>query len=331
MILLLGATGYIGQAFASALRRREQCFIPLSKGAFDYTRFEFLFDYLRKIKPEFVINAVDYAALPDGDAVESDRMEMLQANTLLPQTVARACGMTNTPWGQISSGSIYSGAKVLNNKNLRVEKDLTHHALRKAFDSHPENFFGFTEFDEPNCSFNAAPCSFYSGTRALAEESIRGYSQNYIWRLRLPFNEQDQPANFLSRLQVSPSPCVAINSLSHLEDCVGACLELWERRASFGIYNVTNPGAVDTDRVLEMIRRIRKPTPRLQIYINGRHRHNGESTWPECNCILDSSKLARAGVRLRPVKDALEACLEKWQLRTNQTPSDHGLPAAELP
>jgi len=57
MILLLGATGYIGQAFARALRRRKDSFIPLSRNAFDYTRFEFLFDYVRKIGPDLVINA----------------------------------------------------------------------------------------------------------------------------------------------------------------------------------------------------------------------------------------------------------------------------------
>ena len=329
MILLLGASGYIGQAFATALRQREQCFIPLSREAFDYTRFEFLFDYLRKLKPEFVINAVDYPEVFNGGASEADRMEMLQANTLLPQTVSRACGMTNTPWGQVSSGSIYSGAKVFHNQNLRVERDLTLPALRKSFVSYPEKFLGFTEFDQPNFSFNCAPCSFYSGTRALAEESIRNQTDNYIWRLRLPFNERDEPSNFLSQVQGSDHCCGAINSLSHLEDCVGACLELLERRAPFGIYNVTNPGAVDSDQIFQMVRRIRKLAPRLQVYMNGGDRTCGNSKWPECNCILDTSKLFRAGIKLRHVRDALESSLEKWQTRSLGEAKDFGLSASE--
>jgi dTDP-4-dehydrorhamnose reductase len=329
MILLLGADGYLGQAFACALRQREQCFIPLSRGAFDYTRFEFLFDYIRKIKPAFVINAVDCPPISEVAGAESDRMEMLRANTLLPQTVARACGMTNTPWGQVSSGSVYAGAKVLHNQCLRIEKDLTQPTLRKAFESHPEIFFGFKEGDEPNCSFNTAPCSFYSGTRALAEDSIRHHRQNYIWRLRLPFNEKDQPSNFLSQLQHSPFAGGAINSLSHLEDCVAACLELWERQAPFGIYHVTNPGAVDTDQIVEMVRRIRKPAPHLQIYVNGRNRRNGDPVWPEGNCVLDTSKLFRAGVKLRPVQEALEASLQKWQPRAIVASEEPGLSVSE--
>jgi UDP-glucose 4,6-dehydratase len=316
MILLLGATGYIGQAFANALRQREQCFIPLCEDAFDYTRFEFLFDYLRKIRPEFVINATDYAEVPNIRS-ELDRLEMLQANTLLPQIVSRACGMTNTAWGQISSGSIYSGAKLLENERLRVEKDLTRHELRELFDTQPESFVGFSELDEPNCSFRFAPCSFYSGTKALAEESIRNQSQNYIWRVRLPFNGQDEPGNFLSQLQDSSNIGSGFNSLSHLDECVAACLELWERQAPFGIYNVTNPGAVSTEKVIGMVQRILKPARLPEVCVDGRNAFGSPPRWPEPNCILDTTKLHRTGIKLRPVHEALEKALEKWQTRSS--------------
>ena len=57
MILLLGATGYIGQAFAKELQRRKCQFTPLTRKAFDYTNFDTLFDYLRRTKPAFLINA----------------------------------------------------------------------------------------------------------------------------------------------------------------------------------------------------------------------------------------------------------------------------------
>jgi len=324
MILLLGATGHIGKAFASALRQREQCFIPLSSEAFDYTRFEFLFDYLRKIRPEFVINATDHADPSNGSTGEIDRLEMLRANTLLPQTVARACGITNIPWGQVSSGSIYSGAKVREREKPRVERDLTRQALRELFGLHPESFFGFTELDEPNCCFNATPCSFYSGTRALAEESIRHQTQNYIWRLRLPFNAVDEPGNFISQLRDSPSICGAINSLSHLDDCVGGCLELWERRTPFGIYNVTNPGAITTQEVIGLINRILKPARPLQLYVDVWNSLGSFAPWPQPNCILDTSKLRRAGVKLRHVREALHQSLTAWQKRALAPSHDVG-------
>src|SRR6266850_6509289 len=80
MILLLGATGYVGQAFARALRSRKDSFIPLSRSAFDYTRFEFLFDYIRKVGPELVINAdeVNDGMMEQGDGGAVRKNGMLE-------------------------------------------------------------------------------------------------------------------------------------------------------------------------------------------------------------------------------------------------------------
>jgi dTDP-4-dehydrorhamnose reductase len=67
MIVLLGSSGYFGRAFAAELRRRGQSFIPLTRTAFDYTRFDYLFDYLRTMKPVFLINAAGYCCRPEED------------------------------------------------------------------------------------------------------------------------------------------------------------------------------------------------------------------------------------------------------------------------
>src|SRR5947207_2244468 len=144
MILLLGATGYIGQAFAQELRRRGQPFVPLARKALDYTRFDILFDYVRKTRPEFVINAAGATGKPNVDACETDRAETFHGNALFPQTVARVCLMTNTPWGHVSSGCIYSGAKVQQNSDVRIERDLNAAGIRQLFERHPEQFHGFT-------------------------------------------------------------------------------------------------------------------------------------------------------------------------------------------
>lgn len=61
---------------------------------------------------------------------------MLQTNTILPQTIARVCFATNTPLGHVSSGSIYSGAKIVENGGFRVEEDLGLPAARALFASH---------------------------------------------------------------------------------------------------------------------------------------------------------------------------------------------------
>jgi dTDP-4-dehydrorhamnose reductase len=308
MILLLGASGYIGRAFASELRRRGHSFIPLTRRAFDYTRFDFLFDYLRTIRPAFLINAAGYGGNLNGQLAEGEREKMMAANAILPQMIARVCLMTKTPWGHVSSGTIYSGAKVQNNDSFTVERDLSRADLLELFETHPEKFRGFTELDEPNFSFHAAPCNFFSGTKALAEEAIRDLGQSYLWRLRLPFNERDEPCNWLYRMQTEPDISNNINSLSHLEDCVKACLDVWEMRAPFGVYNVVNPGAITTRRMFEEMQRALKIEARAAALSGQKPRA------PQSNCILDPGKLLKTGVKLRPVTEAIEDCLDRLRL-----------------
>ena len=313
MILLLGATGYIGQAFATELRRRGQVFVPLTRKALDYTDFNILFDYVRRAKPQFVINAAGYTGFPNVDACESAQAETLQGNVLFPQTVGRVCTMTETPWGHVSSGCIYSGAKVLQNGHTKIERDLGLPRLQKLFSSNPERFYGFTEYDEPNFSFRSPPCSFYSGTKALAEESLHDLGRCYIWRLRIPFDEFDHPRNYLSKIQSYPKVYNNLNSLSHRGDFVRACLDLWERRAPTGVYNVTNPGAVSTEEVVELLQRILKPGRNFEFWKNDTEFYQFAARAPRSNCILDVSKLLNAGVKLRPVHEALTSALQRWQ------------------
>jgi dTDP-4-dehydrorhamnose reductase len=319
MILLLGASGYIGQAFARELRRRETSFLPLSRRALDYTRFELLFDQLRRTRPELVINAAGHAGKPDEADCEPGRMEAFQANTILPQAVLRACQLTNTPLGHVSSGSIYAGAKVWENGETRVERDLTRPEIRRAFEADPEKFRGFTELDEPNFCFRSPPCNFYSGTKALGEEAIREDANSYIWRLRMPFNEREEPGNLLARLPGLRRLHDGVNSLSHLDDCVRACLDLWENRAPFGIYNVTNPGAITTRQVLEIINQIVQPGRHLEEQVG---ELPGEETGAlQSHCILDVTKLLRSGVKLRSVQAALEDSLANWRPVSRMAPA----------
>ena len=300
MILLLGASGYFGRAFAGELRRRGHSFIPLTRRAFDYTRFDFLFDYMRTIKPVFLVNAASYSGQPHDTGCEREREQAMSANALLPQMIARVCLMTKTPWGHVSSGCIYNGGKITEDGRERIEKDLGGPEIRRLFAAHPERFRGFNEMDEANFSFRHPPCSFYSGTKALAEEAIREIGQCYIWRLRLPFNERDEPCNLLCQQPEVMDD--AINSLSHLEDCVRACLDLWEIRAPFGIYNVTNPGAVAVREIVQGMTRATQAQRAEQP-------HSPKARTPRSNCILDVSKLLQSGVKIRPVTEAMEESL----------------------
>jgi UDP-glucose 4,6-dehydratase len=313
MILLLGATGYIGQAFAHELMRRRWAFRPLSRREVDYSHFETLLDFLRSNKPSFVLNAAGFAGRPNVDACETAQADTLQGNTLLPISIADACTATGTPWGHVSSGCIYSGAHIVEGERRAIEIDLTRPGVRALIERRPAVLRGFTEEDEPNFTFRRPPCSFYSGTKALAEEALRKHSNGFLWRLRIPFDDVDEPKNYLSKLLKYPRLYDNFNSISHRGDFVRACLDLWECRAPFGTYNVTNPGFVSTRQVVALIQKILNPARAFEFFASDEEFYRLAARAPRSNCVLDVSKLLATGVKLRPVDEALMDALKNWR------------------
>lgn len=313
MILLLGATGYVGQAFAAELNRRGVPFRVLSRREVDYTRFEPLLALLREVKPEFLVNCAGYTGKPNVDACENAKADTLLGNALLPQTLAHACAAAGIPWGHVSSGCIYTGAKVCDDEGVcHVEPDLTEPGVHRLILEKRDRVHGFTETDPPNFSFRSPPCSFYSGTKALGEEAIAGVGQSYVWRLRIPFDEFDSPRNYLSKVQRYAKVYDTVNAISHRGDFVRACLDCWFQRVPWGTYNVTNPGWVTTREVVALVQKHLSPNREFQFWENDSEFHQVAAQTPRSNCVLDVSKLLDAGVRIRPVEAALDESLRNW-------------------
>jgi dTDP-4-dehydrorhamnose reductase len=287
MIHLLGGSGYVGQAYQALLTRLGIPFRNLRRADFDYADGARLTELLRRERPEFLINAAGYTGKPNVDACELHKAECLAGNAVLPGTIARACAEAGVPWGHVSSGCIFSGAR-------------------------PDGS-GFTEEDEPNFTFRRGPCSFYSGTKALGEEVLAGAPQVYIWRLRIPFNEVDNPRNYLTKLLRYPTLLEATNSISQLEEFVAATFACWQRRVPFGTYNVTNPGQVTTREVVDLIRKTGVSTKDFTFFRDEADFMAKAAKTPRSNCVMDSSKLAATGIRLTPVHEAVERDLRRWR------------------
>jgi dTDP-4-dehydrorhamnose reductase len=312
MIVLLGGTGYIGRQFSATLREKGLPFVAPARSEIEYTRFGPLREFLRRTRPDFLINAAGYMGKPNADACELHKADTLLGNALFPATLAHVCAELELPWGHVSSGCIFSGAKVDLEGGQRVERDLTRPPLPSLLRKNRGAFHGFNEEDESNFSFRRPPCSTYSGSKLLGEEAIQGVGQCYIWRVRIPFDHLDYPGNYLSKLRNYAKVYDNVNSLSHRGDFVAACLGLWRRRAPFGIYNVTNPGFVTARQVVEMIQTILKPARTFEFWTNDEEFYRLGATTPRSNCILDVSKLLAAGVPMRPVEDALADALQHW-------------------
>jgi UDP-glucose 4,6-dehydratase len=131
--------------------------------------------------------------------------------------------------------------------------------------------------------------------------------------LRIPFDDFDNGRNYLSKLQRYAKVYDNLNSISHRADYVRACLDLWEKRAPFGIYNVTNQGFVTSRQVVGLIEKILKPHRKFEFWKDDSEFYGQAAKTPRSNCVMDVSKLLAAGVKMRGVYEALEDSLKNWK------------------
>jgi len=164
MIILFGSNGYVGIEFKKQLELLKIPFFAWPNS--HKTTFEDLEEWYDSAGYPLiggVINAAGYTGKPNVDACELDKESTLHGNIIWPQILTDWCMLNDIPLGHISSGCIYTG---------------------RRDDGNP-----FTEEDEPNFTFKQGNCSFYSGTKAIAETIVSKWEKSYIWRLRIPFDE----------------------------------------------------------------------------------------------------------------------------------------------
>ncbi len=287
MIYLLGGSGYVGSAYQALLQRKGLAFRNIRRAEFDYTNQAALTGLLRREKPAFLINSAGYTGKPNVDACELHKSECLMGNAVLPGTVAQACIDAGVPWGHVSSGCIYTGAR-------------------------PDGS-GFTETDTPNFTFRTNNCSFYSGTKALGEETLAGVPNVYVWRLRIPFNQVDNPRNYLTKLLRYSTLLEAANSISQLEEFVAATFACWEQHVPFGIYNVTNPGQVTTREIVALIKKTGVSNKDFKFFPDEAEFMRTTAKTPRSNCVMNSTKLVATGIKLTEVHEAVEQALRSWR------------------
>lgn len=285
-IALIGSTGYVGSQFATEILRRGHRLTSIGRKDCDLYSAGQLETFLRDISPDILVNCAGYTGKPNVDACEADKANCLAGNAVLPGVIAAACRQLGLPWGQVSSGCIFTGRR--------------------------EDGAGFTELDPPNFSFRQNNCSFYSGTKALGEEILADEDRCYIWRLRIPFSNIDSCRNYLSKVQRYANLLEAENSLSNLPEYVAAALDCFEKHVPFGTYNLTNPGSVMTSEVVAMIKEAGVCDKEFRFFDSEADFMAKAAKTPRSNCVMDSSKAIKAGLQLTPIRDSIRQALESW-------------------
>lgn len=286
MIIVFGSTGYIGQEFKKQLDQTDhKVFYWKNTKQTTFQDLEEWYDKSGYPYIEAVINVAGYTGKPNVDVCEINKDDTLHGNVIWTQILTDWCMLNDIPLGHVSSGCIYQGRRK---------------------DGKP-----YTEEDEPNFCFAHNNSSFYSGTKVIGEQIVKKWNKSYIWRLRLPFEEKDNPRNYITKLLNYDKLLLAENSISNKFDFVKASIDTIEKKVPYGIYNITNTGYVSTEWIVEKLKKTIAKDKTFK-FINQEDFLKECSNIPRSNCITDNNKLISAGIHIRTVEEALDYCLNNW-------------------
>ena len=285
-VVLLGGSGYVGKTFQEVLSKRNISFRNFSRADLNYYNPAKLKEALKAEAPDCLINAAGYTGKPNVDACEDDKANCLLGNAVLPGIIREVCESIKLPWGHVSSGCIYTGSR-------------------------PDGT-GFLEDDIPNFDFRHNNCSFYSGTKALGEETLKGAEDCYIWRLRIPFDERNNPRNYLTKLLTYEWLLDAENSVSQRFEFIDACLNCFEKGIPSGVYNVTNPGAISAREITDIMKTHGMVKKELKFFESEEAFISEVVRAPRSNCIMSSEKLSSHDIQLTEVHEAVDRACKNW-------------------
>lgn len=301
--ILLGARGYVGSAISRHLQSIGKPALELSREEIDYTDpIEFShwlhlnYNSGHKTKGCTIINAAGYTGKPNVDQCEIDKEETIVGNVVFPARVSRICQEMGLRFAHVSSGCIYDGY-------------------------HKQ----YTEDDPPNFSWESDKqywkkhdadkrCSFYSGSKALAEKMImQSNDRAWIFRLRIPFDHVQNKRNYITKLLSYGKLLNAENSFSHRDDFARIVTHGVEHFEP-GIYNATNPGSMTTEQVVELIIKYIGPK-RVFSFYKDYDEFKQHVTTNRSNCVLDTTKLSKV-MDIRPVEQAMEDAIRNYVVRS---------------
>ncbi|MDI9817752.1 MULTISPECIES: dTDP-4-dehydrorhamnose reductase [unclassified Legionella] len=107
-ILLLGATGQVGEEIAELFKNSDHEILPLLRGQCDLSRPDLVLATLLQFHVDLVINAAAYTAV---DKAEEEKALAKQINAFSVEKLANYCQMNNIPLIHFSTDYVFDGSK----------------------------------------------------------------------------------------------------------------------------------------------------------------------------------------------------------------------------
>jgi dTDP-4-dehydrorhamnose reductase len=279
-ILITGATGTLGQAFARICEKRGLAYQLLSRRQLDIADRNSVITAIDLYQPWALINAAGYVRVDDAEA---NAEACIRENVTGPECLAKECALRNLPLVTFSSDLVFDGVKKL----PYVESDVV------------------------------SPLNVYGQSKAEAEVRVlEQFSEALIIRTSAFFGPWDK-FNFVHAVIETLSqgrPFVAADDISisptYVPDLVNAALDLLvdgER----GIWHLANSGIVTWAEFARLIATKAGYDP-TRVHCRSSHSHSFVARRPSFTALA-----SERGSFMPAFEESLDRCIheKKWNLR----------------
>lgn len=277
--LVFGHKGWIGQQVVKIIESKEYIVITTDIRVDDEQKVDKL---LQDILPDRVISLIGrthgegYTTI-DYLEQKGKLIENVRDNLYGPLVLGLLCKKYNIHYTYLGTGCIFSGY----NEEYKEENT--------------PDFFG----------------SSYSVVKGFTDRLMKQLDDNVLnVRIRMPItSEKNNVRNFIYKITHYEKICSMTNSMSVLPELLPLMIDMADKKQT-GTINLTNPGAITHNEILEMYKEIVDPTfvwhnftieEQDNILLSGRS-----------NNILDTTKLVNLYPNVKPIKESIREVLQNY-------------------
>lgn len=290
-ILIYGSYGWIGKQFCSYLSSKG---IIFHEGT---ARLENELDIekeILKINPDNIIGftgrthgkigTIDYTTI-DYLEQEGKLYDNIRDNLYGPLNLSIISQKLNKHYTYIGTGCIF---EYDDKHNFGIEEN------------------GFTEMDSANF-FGSS----YSIVKGFTDKIMKHFENNVLnLRIRMPINSENNPRNFITKITNYKKICSIPNSMTVLPDFFPIMLDMIQNKTS-GTFNLTNPGLISHNEILEMYKEIVNPSFKWENFTVEEQNKILDSK--RSNNYLDTTKLESLYPNINNIKISVRKILEQYK------------------
>jgi len=289
MILVYGSNGWIGQQFIDILKSKNVNYVEGKSRVDNYSE---LFKEIHLLHPTHIISFIGRTHGKIGnkiystiDYLEQDGklIENVRDNLFSPLLLAQICRELDIHYTYLGTGCIF---KYIEDDFGLEQNGFTENSL--------PNFFG----------------SSYSTVKGFTDRLMHTYNNVLNLRIRMPITGEKNSRNFITKITTYDKICSIPNSMTVLPELLPIVLDMMQKNV-VGTMNLTNPGLISHNEILEMYKEIVDPKFKWNNFSAEEQRKILDSD--RSNNYLDTTRLETLYPKVDNIKTAVRKCLINYK------------------